>query len=77
MARYERDINILHEKLAQVIHDTWDGQKLYVILAADFHHCMDFRLGLTTLSQSKLLKLNRVQNEAMKVFLGTTKDTSI
>ena len=34
-------------------------------------------LGLTTLSQSNLLKLDRVQNEAMRVILGTTKDTPI
>ena len=32
---------------------------------------------LTALSQSKLLKLHRVQNEAMRVILGTTKDTPI
>ena len=33
--------------------------------------------GLTTLSQSNLLKLDTVQNEAMRVILGTTKDTLI
>ena len=37
----------------------------------------DYGLGLTTLSQSNLLKLDRVQNEAMIVILGTTKDTPI
>ena len=37
----------------------------------------DHGLGLTTLSQSNLLKLDRVQNEAMRVILGTTKDTPI
>ena len=36
---------------------------------------IDYGLGLTTLSQSNLLKLDRVQNEAMRVILGTTKDT--
>ena len=30
-----------------------------------------------TLSQSNLLKLDKVQNEAMRVILGTTKDTPI
>ena len=35
----------------------------------------DYELGLTTMSQTKLLKLDRVQNEAMRVILGTTKDT--
>ena len=33
--------------------------------------------GLTTLSESYLLKLDRVQNETMRVFLGSTKDTPI
>ena len=36
---------------------------------------IDYGLGLTTLSQSNLLKLDRVQNEAMRVILGTAKDT--
>ena len=40
-----------------------------VILSA-----IDYGLGL---SQSNLLKLDRVQNEAMRVILGTTKDTPI
>ena len=38
---------------------------------------IDYGLGLTTLSQSNLLKLDRVQNEALRVILGTTKDTPI
>ena len=38
---------------------------------------IDNGLGLTTLSQPKLLKLDRVQNEAVRVILGTTKDTPI
>ena len=37
----------------------------------------DYGLGLTTLLQLILLKLDRVQNEAMRVTLGTTKDTPI
>ena len=39
------------------------------------HSVIDYGLGLTTLSQSNLLKLDRVQNEAMRVILGTKKDT--
>ena len=36
----------------------------------------DYGLGLTTTAQTNpLLKLDRVQNEAMRVILGTTKDT--
>ena len=32
----------------------------------------DYGLGLTTMVQINLLKLDRVQNEAMRVILGTT-----
>ena len=35
----------------------------------------DYGLGLTTMAQTNLLNLDRVQNEAMRVTLGTTKDT--
>ena len=38
---------------------------------------IDYGLGLTTLSQSNLLKLDRVQNKAMRVILGTTKYTPL
>ena len=38
---------------------------------------IDYGLGLTTLSQSNLEKPDRVQNEAMRIILGTTKDTPI
>ena len=37
----------------------------------------DYGLGLTTVAQTNLLKLDRVQNEAMRDILGTTKDTLI
>ena len=37
----------------------------------------DYGLGLTTLSQFNLLSLDRVQNESVRVILGTTKDTPI
>ena len=35
----------------------------------------DYGLGLTTMLQTNLLTLGRVQNEAMRVILVTTKDT--
>ena len=35
----------------------------------------DYGLGLITVTQTNLLKLERVQNEAMRVILGSTKDT--
>ena len=37
----------------------------------------DYGLGLTTMAQTNLLKLDRVQNMAMRVIFGTTKDTPI
>ena len=36
---------------------------------------IDYGLGLTTMVQANLLKLDRVQNEAMRVILGTTIET--
>ena len=38
---------------------------------------IDYDLGLTSLSQTNLLKLDRVQNAATRVILGTTNDTPI
>ena len=38
---------------------------------------IDYGLGLTTMAQTNLLTLDRVQNEAMRVTLGTTKHTPI
>ena len=38
---------------------------------------MYYGLGLTTLSKSNLLKLNRVQNEAARAILGTEKDAPL
>ena len=36
---------------------------------------MDYRLGLITTAQTNLLKVDRVQNEAMRDILRTIKDT--
>ena len=38
---------------------------------------IDYGLGHTTLSQFSLLKLDRMQSKAMRIILGTTKDTPI
>ena len=38
---------------------------------------IDYGLGLTTMAQTNLLKLDRVQNKAMRVVPGTTKSTPI
>ena len=37
----------------------------------------DYGLGLTTMAQKNMLKLDRVQNEVMPVVLRTTKGTPI
>ena len=35
-----------------------------------------YGIGPTTMTQTNLLKLHRMQDEAMRVILGTTKDTN-
>ena len=54
-----------------------EQRHLFLLYQSVILSVTDCGLGLTTLSQSNLLKLNRVQNEAMRVILGTTKDTPI
>ena len=50
---------------------------LFLLYQSVILSVIDYGLGLTTLSQSDLLKLDRVLNEAMRVSLETTKDTPI
>ena len=50
---------------------------LFLLYQSVILSVIDYGLGLTTLSQSNLMKLDRVQNEAMRVIWGTTKDTPI
>ena len=38
---------------------------------------IDYGLGFTIMAQTNLLNLDRVQNEAIRVILGNTKDTLI
>ena len=38
---------------------------------------IDYGLGITTMAQTNLLQLDRAQNEAIRVLLGTTQDTPI
>ena len=54
-----------------------EQRHLFLLYQSVILSVIDYGLGLTTLSQSNLLKLDRVQNEAMRVILGTTKDTPI
>ena len=39
-------------------------------------HRVDYGLGLLTVSRTSLDKLERIQNEAMRLILGCTRDTS-
>ena len=52
-----------------------EQRHLFLLYQSVILSVTDYGLGLTTLSQSNLLKLDRVQNEAMRVILETTKDT--
>ena len=50
---------------------------LFLLYQSVVLNVTDYGLGLTTMARTNLLKLDRVQNEAMRVILGTTKDTHI
>ena len=54
-----------------------EKRHLFLLYQSVILSVIDYGLGLITLSQFNLLKLDRVQNEAMRVILGTTKDTAI
>ena len=52
-----------------------EQRHLFLLYQSVILSVIDYGLGLTTLSQSNLLKLDRLQNEAMRFILGITKDT--
>ena len=54
-----------------------EQRHLFLLYQNVILNVIDYGLGLTTMSQFNLLKLDSVQNEAMRIVLGTTKDTSI
>ena len=54
-----------------------DQRHLFLLYPSVILNVIDYGLGLTILSQSNLLKLDRVQKEAMRVILGRAKDTPI
>ena len=53
-----------------------EQRQLFLLYQSVILGVIDYGLGLTSLSQSNLLKFDRVQNEAVSVILGTTKDTT-
>ena len=54
-----------------------EQRHLFLLYQSVVLSVIDYGLGLTTMAQTNLLKLDRVQNEAIRVILGTTKDTPI
>ena len=54
-----------------------EQRHLFLLYQSVILSVIDYGLDLTTLSQSNLLRLDRVQNEALRAILGTTKDTPI
>ena len=54
-----------------------EERHLFLLYQSVVLSVIDYGLGLTTMVQTNLLKLDRVQNEAMRVILGTNKNTPI
>ena len=54
-----------------------EQRHLFLLYQSVILSVIDYVLGLSSLSQSKLLKLDRVHNEAIRVILETTKDIII
>jgi len=52
-----------------------EQRHLFLLYQSVVLSVIDYELGLTTMTQINLLQLDRVQNEAMRVILGITKDT--
>ena len=52
-----------------------EQRHLFLLYQNALFNVIDKFLGLTTMSKSNLLKLNRVQYEAIRVIWGTIKDT--
>ena len=60
----------------QVMLTHHDSTSSYCILyPSGVLSAIDYGLGFTTMAQTNLLNLDRVQNEAMQFILGNTKDT--
>ena len=71
--RYKKGLSALKAMASKGI----EQRHLFLLYQSVILSVIDYDLGLTTLSQSNFLKHDRVQNEAMRVILGTTKDTPI
>ena len=52
-----------------------EQRQLFLLYQSVVLSVTDYGLGLTAMARTNLLKLDRVQNEAIRVILGTTQDT--
>ena len=52
-----------------------EQRHLFLLYQSVVSSVTDYGLDLTTMAQTNLLKLDRVQYEAIQVILGTTRDT--
>ena len=68
----ERSVSVPKAMAAKSI----EQRHLFLLYQSVVLSFIDCGLSLTTMAHANLLKLGRVQNEAMRVILGTTKDTS-
>ena len=73
-SRVIRDLNN-SPLLLQLVTSSSSSRHLFLLYQSVVLSVTDYGPGLTTMSQTNLLKLDRVQNEAMRVILGTTQDT--
>ena len=61
--------------LATMTEKGIEQRRLFLLYQSVVISVTDYGPGLTAMAQKNLLKLDRVQNEAMWLILGTTKDT--
>ena len=71
----KKGLSVLKAMAAKI--NAMDTEQLHLFL---LYRCVllsviDYGLGLTTMAPTNVLKLDRMQNEAMRVILGTTKNT--
>ena len=69
--KYKKGLSVLKAMAAKGI----EQRHLFLLYQNVVFRVTDYGLGLTTMAQTNLLKLDRVQNEVIRVILGTTTDT--
>ena len=71
--KYKKSLSVLNAMDAKGI----EQRHLFLLYQNMVLSVIVYGQGLTTMAQTNLLKLEKVQNEAMRVILGPTKDTPI